>query len=61
KEVTEEEKNDIKDVLKVLGKKEEKKKILIEHWQIQSRDNELSTEISRCDRCISEDKQVKDG
>ena len=48
---------------KQLGKiiKKKKKKILVEHWQMQSREVELSTEISRCDGYISESEQTEDG
>ena len=34
---------------KIIRKK--KKKVLIEHWQMQDRENELSTEISLCNGC----------
>ena len=45
-----------------LGKivKKKKKKILVEHWQMQSEEAELSTEISKCDGCISESEQTED-
>ena len=48
---------------KQLGKivKKKKKKILVEHWLMQNRDNKLSTEISRCDGCINKDLEAEDG
>ena len=48
---------------KQLGKivKKKKKKILVEHWQMQNRDEELLTEISKCNRCISERVEAEDG
>ena len=42
---------------KVVRKK--KKKVLIEHWQMQSVENELSTEIRKCDRCIIEEETAE--
>src|SRR6185295_4378144 len=46
-----------------LGKivKKKKKKILIEHWQMQSSKDELSTKISRCDGYTGEDTLAEDG
>ena len=44
---------------KVIRKK--KKKVLIEHWQMQDRENELSTEISLCNGCTRNEEQNKEG
>jgi hypothetical protein len=45
-----------------LGKiiKKKKKKVLLEHWQMQNNENEIATEISRCNGCTEEDKQKED-
>ena len=47
---------------KQLGKiiKKKKKKVLLEHWQMQNNENEIATEISRCNGCTEEDKQKED-
>src|ERR1041384_2994560 len=44
-----------------LGKiiKKKKKKLLIEHWQMQSKENDLKTEINRCEGCTREDEQIE--
>ena len=36
-----------------------KKKILLKHWQMQSKKNELATKISRCDGCTKEEEQIE--
>jgi len=45
-----------------LGKivKKKKKKILVEHWQMQSKESELATEISRCKGCIGDEECQED-
>jgi hypothetical protein len=45
-----------------LGKivKKKKKKILIEHWQMQSKEGELAIEINRCKGCMREEECQKD-
>jgi hypothetical protein len=45
-----------------LGKiiKKKKKKVLLEHWQMQSKENEIATEISRCNGCTKEEGQQDD-
>ena len=45
-----------------LGKivKKKKKKILIEHWQMQSKESELATEISRCKGYIGDEECQED-
>ena len=44
-----------------LGKviKKKRKKALIEHWQIKCKENEVATEINRCEGCISEEEQIE--
>src|SRR6185436_4552926 len=42
---------------KVVRKK--KKKILIEHWQMQSKEEDLATEINRCKGCIRKEEQIE--
>ena len=48
--------SDCKQLGKVVKKK--KKKVLIEHWQMQSKEEELATEINRCNGCIRKKKQM---
>ena len=45
-----------------LGKivKKKKKKVLIEHWQMQSNVKELATEINRCAGCTREEEQMSE-
>ena len=45
-----------------LGKivRKKKKKILIEHWQMQSKESELTTEISKCGGCRTKEDYVKE-
>src|ERR1043165_9704830 len=45
-----------------LGKivRKKRKKILIEHWQMQSKESELTTEINICDRCRTNENYVKE-
>src|SRR6185295_9033698 len=44
-----------------LGKivKKKKKKILLEHWQMRSKENELATEISKCEGCTEEEEEER--
>ena len=45
-----------------LGKvvKKKKKKVLIEHWQMQSNVEKLATEINRCAGCTREEEQLSE-
>jgi len=44
-----------------LGKivKKKKKKILIDHWQMQSKESKLTTEISKCNGCIRKEEEIE--
>jgi len=38
--------------------KKKKKKVLIEHWQMECKENEVATEIKRCEGCIREEDWI---
>ena len=46
---------------KQIGKmiKKKKKKVLIEHWQMQSKEKDLATEINKCKVCIRKEEQIE--
>ena len=50
---------DCRQLEKIVKKK--KKKILLEHWQMRSKKNELATEISKCEGCTEEEEERVEG
>ena len=49
---------DARQLRKIIKKK--KKKLLIEHWQMRSRENNLETEINRCEGCTRGEEQIEE-
>src|SRR6185295_1238123 len=50
---------DCRQLRKIVKKK--KKKILLEYWQMRSKENELATEISKCEGCTEEEEERVEG